>query len=181
MLIKKVVEPYASALIKIAVDTETIDYVTSDIQNLLKIFKSNNELKNYLKNPIYSKQSKKNILKKLTESKNLNTVRFIMLLVDRSRIFLFQEIAEKYLELVFKLANIKIIHLISAFSLTSKQETEIIEQLKNYTKTKEIKLEKSIDKNLLGGFKIQIDSSIIDLSLKGQLGQLANQLETKLF
>jgi len=38
-----------------------------------------------------------------------------------------------------------------------------------------------VDKTLLGGLKIEISSTIIDVSLKGQLRQLATQLETTLF
>jgi len=46
---------------------------------------------------------------------------------------------------------------------------------------KDIELFSTIDKTLLGGLKIEISSTIIDISLKGQLRELAAQLETTLF
>jgi len=179
----KISTPYASALLELAVSTQTVDYVTTDINDLLKIFKENKNLTDYLTNPLYSKESKKSILKKLIEPQlaSQNTSYFIMLLIDRSRIDLFEVIAKKYLYLVYDLAKIQIAEVKSAFGLTPQQELEIIAQLKKQMGAKEIKLVTSIDKSLLGGFQIQIGSNIIDVSLKGQLNQLATQLETTLF
>ena len=105
----------------------------------------------------------------------------MMVLTERSRIGLFQAIAEKYLKLVYDLAEIKIAQVTSAFELTASQETEIVEQLKARTGAKEIKMVTAVDKSLLGGLQIQIGSNVIDVSLKGQLRQLAAQLETTLF
>jgi F-type H+-transporting ATPase subunit delta len=58
---------------------------------------------------------------------------------------------------------------------------DLIAQLRTRTGAKEIKLVTSVDRTLLGGLQVQIGSSIIDVSLKGQLRQLADQLETTLF
>jgi|Transcript_41635 F-type H+-transporting ATPase subunit delta len=183
ILATKIAEPYASALLDLAVSTHTVDFVTTDINDLLKIFQTNGELTNYLNNPLYPKSSKKNILQKLidTESSNQNTKHFLMILVDRSRINLFETIAEKYLQLVYDLAEIKKANVTSAFKLDPEQELEIVAQLKKRTNAKEIKLVSTIDKSLLGGLQVQIGSNIIDVSLKGQLRQLATQLETTLF
>ena len=49
------------------------------------------------------------------------------------------------------------------------------------TGAKEIKLVTNVDASLLGGLKVQIGSNVIDLSLKGQLRELATKLDTSLF
>jgi|TARA_B110000503_G_scaffold56448_1_gene90454 F-type H+-transporting ATPase subunit delta len=182
-LTTKIADPYASALLDLAVSTHTVDLVTADINELLEIFNTNKELVDYLTNPLYSISSKKAVLKKVIEPNffNQNTTRFMMVLTERSRIGLFQAIAEKYLKLVYDLAEIKIAQVTSAFELTANQETEIVEQLRVRTGAKEIKMVTAVDKSLLGGLQIQIGSNVIDVSLKGQLRQLAAQLETTLF
>jgi F0F1-type ATP synthase delta subunit len=43
-----------------------------------------------------------------------------------------------------------------------------------------IKLFSAIEKNLLGGFEIKIGDNVLDFSIKGQLKQLAEQLEITL-
>jgi len=183
MLNSKIAEPYASALLDLAVETHTVDYITADVSDLLQIFNENEELVNYLTNPLYPKASKKKVLEDLITSQFLsqNTTRFLMILVDRSRIDLVQAIAEKYLKKVYQIAAIKIAQVTSATTLSAEQELELINQLKIATGAKEIKLITSVDKSLLGGLQVQIGSDVIDCSLKGQLRILADQLETTLF
>jgi F-type H+-transporting ATPase subunit delta len=104
-----------------------------------------------------------------------------MVLLDRGRIDLFQPVAEKYLQLVYDFAEIKIAQVSSATPLTPEQETDLISRLRNRTGAKEIKLITHVDPTLLGGLKAQIGSDVIDLTLKGQLRELAAQLDTVLF
>lgn len=183
MLMSKVADPYASALLNLASATNTLDTITSDINDLLELFDSNENLVGYLSNPMYSRKSKKDVLEKVIAPLyfNENTVRFLMVLLDRSRIDLLESIAEKYLQMVYDFAEIKIAQVSSAIPLTPDQELDLISRLRNRTGAKEIKLVTNVDKSLLGGLKVQIGSNVIDLSLKGQLRELATQLDTNLF
>ena len=104
-----------------------------------------------------------------------------MVLLDRSRIDLLESIAEKYLQMVYDFAEIKIAQVSSAIPLTPDQELDLISRLRNRTGAKEIKLVTNVDASLLGGLKVQIGSNVIDLSLKGQLRELATKLDTNLF
>jgi len=83
--------------------------------------------------------------------------------------------------MVYDFAEIKIAQVSSAIPLTPDQELDLISRLRNRTGAKEIKLVTNVDKSLLGGLKVQIGSNVIDLSLKGQLRELASQLDTNLF
>ena len=102
MLISKVADPYASALLTLASSTNTLDTVTSDINDLLELFDTNSELPEYLSNPLYTKAAKKTVLDKVIAPLyfNANTTKFLMVLLERGRIDLFQPVAEKYLQLV---------------------------------------------------------------------------------
>jgi len=103
-----------------------------------------------------------------------------MILTDRSRIQYLQEIATCYLELVYELANIKIVEVSSASKLTDSQQDLLIEKLEKMTNAREVKLVITVDPNLLGGFLIKTNSQVIDLTVKGQLSQLAGHLDTVL-
>ena len=76
------------------------------------------------------------------------------------------------------LLKLKLPQVSSATPLTPEQETDLICRLRNRTGAKEIKLITQIDPSLLGGLKAQIGSDVIDLTLKGQLRELAAQLDT---
>ncbi len=183
MLKKKIAEPYAAALVDLGRSTNTLSFITKDITNILKVFYENDSLSEYLINPLYSKTAKKEVLDKVFEPLllNQNTKNFLNLLVQRSRIDLISLIAQKYSSIINSLENIKLANIKTAIPLTSEQEKEIIEHLKVKTRAKDIELFTVVDKTLLGGLKIEISSTIIDVSLKGQLRQLATQLETTLF
>jgi F-type H+-transporting ATPase subunit delta len=183
MLKKKIAEPYAAALVDLGRSTNTLSFITKDITNIIKIFYENDSLSEYLINPLYSKTAKKEVLDKVFEPLllNQNTKNFLNLLVQRSRIDLISLIAQKYSNIINSLENIKLANIKTAIPLTSEQEKEIIEHLKVKTRAKDIELFTVVDKTLLGGLKIEISSTIIDVSLKGQLRQLATQLETTLF
>ena len=64
MLMSKVADPYASALLNLASSTNTLDTITSDINDLLELFDSNESLVEYLGNPMYPKSSKKKRVRK---------------------------------------------------------------------------------------------------------------------
>jgi len=183
MLKKKIAEPYAAALVDLGRSTNTLSFITKDITNIIKIFYENDSLSEYLINPLYSKTAKKEVLDKVFEPLllNQNTKNFLNLLVQRSRIDLISLIAQKYSNIINSLENVKLANIKTAIPLTSEQEKEIIEHLKLKTRAKDIELFTVVDKTLLGGLKIEISSTIIDVSLKGQLRQLATQLETTLF
>jgi F-type H+-transporting ATPase subunit delta len=183
MLKKKIAEPYAAALVDLGRSTNTLSFITKDITNILKVFYENDSLSEYLINPLYSKTAKKEVLDKVFEPLllNQNTKNFLNLLVQRSRIDLISLIAQKYSNIINSLENVKLANIKTAIPLTSEQEKEIIEHLKLKTRAKDIELFTVVDKTLLGGLKIEISSTIIDVSLKGQLRQLATQLETTLF
>ena len=102
-----------------------------------------------------------------------------MLLIDRSRIEIFESIGEKYLILAYKHLKIEIVDILTERSLSSEEEIEIKKQLKLLTNANEIRLIIKEEKNLLGGIVIKFGSKIIDLSLKNQFKKLATELEIK--
>jgi F-type H+-transporting ATPase subunit delta len=77
-------------------------------------------------------------------------------------------------------ASIKMIEVSSAFKFTNRQKNTLVKKLKQLTKAREVRLVLTIDPSLIGGFVIKTDSRVIDLSIKGQLQQLAKHLDTVL-
>jgi F-type H+-transporting ATPase subunit delta len=179
MINAKIAEPYAAALINLAISTHTLDLVTEDINELMELFECQPDLQDYLSNPLYSNASKKAVLDKILVPLhfNQNTVKFLMVLVDRNRIDLFRSIATTYLQKVYDYVDIQVVNVTSAFKLSEEQEKTLIEVLRKIVNTSEIKLVTDIDKSLLGGFQIKFGSYIIDATIKAQLRQLAAQLQ----
>jgi F-type H+-transporting ATPase subunit delta len=175
----KLVDPYAEALLNLADSNGSVDIVTADIKELSDLLAATPDLKAYLTNPMVNVKSKKELLEKTVCDQFCQyTNKFLLVLVERKRIHLLEFIAEKYLALVYKLAEIKIVEVSSAVELSETQESELTAKITKMSGAKEIKLITKLDNTLLGGLLIKIGSQEIDLTLKGQLRDVAALLQT---
>jgi F-type H+-transporting ATPase subunit delta len=180
-LTAKIAAPYARALFDFSVEQNIMHQVTADFQNLEIFLNETSELTDYLNNPIVSQAAKREILTKTLQSQiNSETFKFLLVLVDRKRINLLQSVITGYLELVYETASIKMIEVVTAFPFTNLQKNTLIKKLKELTNAREIRLEITVDSNLIGGFLIKTDSKILDFSIKNQLENLAKHLDTVL-
>ena len=179
ILSAKIASPYANALLDVAKSQGLIHAITSDMNNLRELLDTTPDLVAYLNSPVASPSAKKEIIKKvITPQVSKETSQFLMILTDRNRISYLQGIATAYLELVYELANIRIVEVSSASKLTDQQQDLLIEKLETMTNAREVKLVVTVDSTLLGGFLIKTNSQIIDLTVKGQLSELASHLDT---
>jgi F-type H+-transporting ATPase subunit delta len=177
----KIAAPYARALYDYSNSQNVTHQVTGDFQNLEVFLKKTEDLVKYLENPIVSTEAKAEILTKILKPQlNDVTFKFLLILVDRNRINVLQSIISSYLELVYSVASIKMIEVASAFKFTNRQKNTLVKKLKQLTNAREIRLTLTIDPTLIGGFLIKTDSQVIDLTIKGQLQQLAKHLDTVL-
>nr|YP_009028911.1 ATP synthase CF1 subunit delta [Coscinodiscus radiatus]AGH28455.1 ATP synthase CF1 subunit delta [Coscinodiscus radiatus] len=180
-LTSKIAAPYARALYDFSVEQNIMHQITADFQNLEVFLSKTEELTDYLNNPLISLQAKSEILTKILKHRlNIETFKFLMVLVNRDRINLLQYVIDNYLKLVYQLASIRMIEISTAFAFTNKQKNELIKKLKELTKAREIRLIINVDSSLIGGFLIKTNSKVVDFTIKYQLQKLANHLDTVL-
>ena len=78
-----------------------------------------------------------------------------------------------------KLAYLQVATLRSAVKLEQEQQFLIAKKLQELTGSKNIKLKPVIDESLIAGFTVSYGSAQIDMSVKGQLELITNELEGK--
>ena len=177
IVVSKVAEPYAEALLNLAKANDTLKETTNDMNIVSQFLANSSDLKKFLANPVITREAKKNIVKDvLGEQIATNTLKFLMLLIDRNRIALLDGVAQRYLELSYKQESIEVAKVISSISLSAQQQQNLAEKLKTITGAKQIKLALKVDPNLIGGFTVEIGSQYIDTSIRGQLRKLSNLL-----
>jgi F-type H+-transporting ATPase subunit delta len=173
----KVAEPYAEALLDLAKSNNSLQDMTNDMNIVSQFLANSSDLKKFLGNPLIAKDAKKDVVKDvLGEQIDGRTLKFLLLLVDRGRIELLESVAEKFLELSYKQESIEIAKITSSIKLSADQQKEIAEKLKIITGAKQIKLALKVDPQLIGGFTIEIGSKMIDTSIRGQLRQISTLL-----
>jgi F-type H+-transporting ATPase subunit delta len=177
IVLSKVAEPYAEALLDLAKSNDSLKETTNDMNIVSQFLVNSSDLKKFLGNPLITRDAKKNVVKDiLGEQISGNTLKFLLLLVDRGRIEVLESIAQKFLELSYKQESIEIAKITSSIQLSADQQKAIAEKLKVITGAKQIKLALKIDPQLIGGFTIEIGSKMIDTSIRGQLKQISNLL-----
>ena len=177
MSIGKIVEPYAEALLELANSSGSLKETTNDMNIVSQFLVNSSDLKKFLGNPLVTREAKKNVIKDiLGEQIDKKTLTFLMLLVDRGRIAILGNIAQRFLELSYKSDSIQIAKIISSVQLSAEQQKNIAEKLKTITGAKQIKLALKVDPTLIGGFTVEIGSKLIDTSIRGQLKQISNLL-----
>jgi F-type H+-transporting ATPase subunit delta len=177
MSIGKIVEPYAEALLELANSNDSLKETTNDVNIISQFLVNSNDLKKFLSNPLITREAKKNVIKDiLGEQINPKTLTFLMLLVDRGRISLLENVAQRFLTLSYKTEKIEIAKITSSIQLSADQQKDIAEKLKIITGARQIKLALKVDPTLIGGFTVEIGSKLIDASIRGQLKQISNLL-----
>jgi F-type H+-transporting ATPase subunit delta len=170
----KVAQPYANAFVEMSSGKDVI----SDLV-CIKTALESKELKQALCNPLIAVENKKKMVKSVFQGKIDNkSVNFLLVLCDRGRIDCLEASSSLALEMAYKRAAIGVAYVTSACEMSESQEEALIGKLKSMTKAKEIRLETTVDKTLVGGFTVQVGSRIIDTSISGQLKKLASHLGT---
>jgi F-type H+-transporting ATPase subunit delta len=171
--------PYAEALMSIAQSNNVADKFDSDVRSLLNLIKESQPLQKFFANPFIDAEDKKGVISKiLSDDTNPMFRNFLMLLVDRRRIILVEDIAEEYLAKLRELNQTVLAEVISAVPLTDEQQQTIKEKVKSMTDAREVELDSKINSDIIGGVIIKVGSQVIDSSLRGQLRRLSLSLNS---
>lgn len=192
--LSKVADPYARALFEIARNKGQLQEYLDDMAVVVEVFSQCPDLITFFENPFYEdyikvgvimslfinedslsdKNSSQHHIKEL--NKCVDIIPFLQILMYRRRMSLILPIATRFKELCDELVGIKDAFCFSANALTSSQEKELVTALINRTGYKDIRLEVSVDRALLGGLQVVIDSNLIDVSLRGRLSSLFEKM-----
>ena len=163
-------ERYSRALFEVSQEASELDKVETVIKNFQSLFNSNKDIKNFIKDPTQNITQQYKVINligdKLGFSKNLKN--FFLLLIEKRRIFFIQKISENFLKLCsLKRGEIKA-SLISSKELSNVELDRISKDLSN-SMGSSIIFDYKVDKELIGGLKLQLGSFMIDTSIKNKL------------
>jgi F-type H+-transporting ATPase subunit delta len=167
---------YAKALFELAKEKQLLPEVGADMKLLGDIIESSKEFQSILESPIVSSAEKGKIISQLVETKiNSLTLRFLKLLVNKKRENLLLLIIQRFRKLLDEDRGILRAELITTVPFSEEQINALGLQLKKLT-PKELVFEQRIDKELLGGFVIKMDDTVIDNSLQNQLIKMREKM-----
>jgi F-type H+-transporting ATPase subunit delta len=176
----EIVEPYAKALMSVAQSNDLTEQFGTEIRSMLELMKNSPELVEFVVNPTISRENKKAVLSRiLGEEINPYMRNFLMLLVDKGRLFCLEGIGKEYLAQLRKVNQTVLAEVTSAVELTEDQMSTVRDKVKAMTGAREVEIESTIDRDLLGGVIIKVGSQVLDASLRGQLRRIGISLNAK--
>ena len=167
--------PYAKALFSSAVESNTIDEMALELKTMA-MSSMTEEVINTIENPVLSRQEVVDILLKLFEESVSNTSKkLIEVLAENKRLNLLETIYETYQELLEAHKEQKSVEVFVAVE-PGEEAKENIEQKLKLTYGKDANIFFSKDPTMMGGLSIKIGDETLDLSIKGKVKKLVNQL-----
>ena len=163
-------ERYSRALFEVCKESNELEKVQNDMNNFLLILNSSSEIENFIKNPTQSLEQNLSVINILSDnlkfSKNFKN--FLLLLIEKRRIFFVKKIFESFINLCSKKKGEINASLISSKDL-SQSELETISKDLSKAMGSNLKFDYKVDKELIGGLKLQLGSIMIDSSIKNKL------------
>jgi len=173
----EVAAPYAQALLSTAKSKDSVDAISQVAADFLNLLKESDDLSAFLANPIANNDAKRGVIRQaLGDDANTEIKNFLLLLVDKGRVYLVEPILQQFQAQVRELRQTVLAEVTSAIELTDEQKETVRQKVLGITKANSVELETSVDSDLLGGVIIQIGSQVLDASLRGQLRRISLQL-----
>tara|TARA_Y100001958_G_C21037200_1_gene408084 strand:+ start:95 stop:652 length:558 start_codon:yes stop_codon:yes gene_type:complete len=173
-------ERYARALFEVSAELKELEKTEIDTKNFQSILSTSLELQNFIKNPTQTINQQNELInlisKQLNFSKNLKN--FFLLLVKKRRIFFVKKILESFLRLCSQKRGETKASLISSKELSQIDLDKISKDLSDIMGSS-LKFDYKVDKELIGGLKLQLGSIMIDTSIKNKLKKYEQTLLEK--
>jgi len=173
---------YAKSLIDLSIEKGQLEEVYADMQWLQSVCKSNRDFVNLLKSPVITGDKKIKVLGAVSGDRfNKITMAFSALLVKKGRESNLPEIAGAFISQYKEHKKIHTVKLTTATPLSSELRNAIIAQVKKTGGFENIELEEKVDKNIIGGFVLQVGDKLVDASISYDLKAIARQFENNDF
>ena len=167
--------PYAKALFASAVESNNLDEMADELRTMATASQIDG-VKNTIENPALSRKEVVDILTNLFEESSFDTSKkLIEILAENKRLNLLEPIYSIYQTLLEKHKEQNSIQVFVAVEPGDEAKDSIEKKLRS-TYGKDANIYFSKDPKMMGGLSIKIGDETLDLSIRGKVNKLVNQL-----
>jgi F-type H+-transporting ATPase subunit delta len=164
---------YVKSLLGLAVEKGVLEEVHKDMQLFSKTIDENREFKLMLLSPIIRHDTKLEILRKIFKGKvNTLTLSIFEIITRKNREPILASIAKEFHNAYNEHKGIGVATVTTAIPLDAKLRVEIEKLVRKYSDKKEIELVEKVDKEMIGGFILNVGDKQVDASIKNKLKAL---------
>ena len=179
MNLSKISVRYSKALFLASQQKNVLERINDDMLLLYNTCFEIEEFNKLLENPIVSLSTKRKIIEAVF-SGNVHelTLSFLYLILKNNREVFLEDIARAFLDLYRKKMGFVSILLTTAIRIDDDLRKKIIKII-NVAYKADVEMTESVNKNILGGFKLQIEDKLLDASVSTSLNKLKRELINK--
>ena len=168
---------YSQALYELAFEEKILDDVEKDVVSLLKLISQSENFNSLIKDPTNNQGDQINVINIIFEKFNLNNLlkKFLNFLIIKRRFFYVEKILKDFVIICSKNRGEIFAKLTVAKELSQDQINKIKNDLSQNFGS-EVKLKYNYDPDLIGGLIMQVESVMIDTSIKNKLQKIENKM-----
>ena len=166
---------YAKATLSLALDQGNASVIDQDMVNVMDVCSTNQNLVDFLDNPVISIESKVETVFKVFSSLSEGSKNLVNILAANNRIDLFDQVAEQFIALHQIQQGKQKAVVTTAVPLSPALEKTILNKAKELSSATLI-LNNVVDPSIIGGFILRIGDLQYNASVVNQLDTLKRQL-----
>ena len=168
---------YSQALYELAFEEKNLNDVEKNVISLLRLISQSEDFNSLIKDPTNKQENQLNVINIIFEKFNLNNLlkKFLNFLVMKRRFFYVEKILKDFIMICSKNRGEISAKLTVAKELNENQINKIKNDLSQDFGS-DVKLNYNYDPGLIGGLIMQIESVMIDTSIKNKLQQIENKM-----
>ena len=174
---KLISKTYGEALFELAIEENRLDEYLEEAGMVLRVIKENPQFSEMMNHPRIDMEEKVRIVENVFSPSFSKEVTGLMrLVVQKDRYKEIEEILQWFIDQVKQEKGIGSAKVVSAVPLTDIQKKQIEGKLLETTSYKQMEIDYSVDKSIIGGLRIRIGDRVVDSSISTRLEDLKNEL-----
>jgi len=174
---RRIARRYARAFLNDDVDKDTAARLADEVKAFVKALEGESATWDFFLSPVYSRKDKIAIMNAVIEKTGMSSLMqsVLELLIRKHRFEILPELAEE-LESIADSRNYRIrVYVTTAVEPSKEEIAEMAERIGTYFDRMAI-VERRIDPAIIGGFRIEGEGKLIDMSVKGQIEKLLSRV-----
>lgn len=173
---------YAKSLLDIANEQNQLEPVLADMQLLQKLCVQNRDFELLLRSPVVKPHKKQQILDLILGGKiSALSQAFMKLLVSKGREGNLPEIASGFIAAYKAQKKIKTLRITSAAPMSDMVKQGILGKVADFLPGFTLEMEEAVNPELIGGYILEMDSKMVDASIRRDLNDVRKQFADNLY
>jgi len=169
---------YASAVFELAKDASDLKTLESNVQDLDTVLADSSDIRDLINSPVVSREDQANAIAAVAKKMKLMPIvsNTLALMASKRRLFVLPALVAQLRALIAEEKGEITAEVISAKAMTKTQTDKLAKAIKARI-GKDVKIDATVDEELIGGLVIKVGSQMIDTSIRSKLNSLSNVMK----